>query len=106
MSEKIKVKESDFLSWYFSDHEDILTFGRNMITELQSQGFVKESVQSLLDRCGYIPGHISENPDDDNEYDPDDVELISEREPEHCYKCGHEYDNTMDNFCSNCLTSK
>jgi hypothetical protein len=23
-----------------------------------------------------------------------------------CYKCGHEYDNSMDNFCSNCLTSK
>lgn len=106
MSKKIKVKESDFLSWYFSDHEDILTFGRNMITELQSQGFVKESVQSLLDRCGYIPGHLSKNPDDDKEYDPEDVELVSEREPEHCYKCGHEYDNTMDNFCSNCLASK
>ena len=41
MSEKIKVKESDFLSWYFSDQDDILTFGRNMITDLQSQGFVK-----------------------------------------------------------------
>jgi len=106
MSKKIKVKESDFLSWYFSDHEDILAFGRNMITELQSQGFVKESVQSLLDRCGYIPGYISENSDDDKEYDPEDVELISEREPEHCYKCGHEYDNTMDDFCSNCLASK
>lgn len=106
MSEKIKVKESDFLSWYFSDQEDILTFGRNMITELQSQGFVKESVQSLLDRCGYIPGHLSENPDNDNEYDPEDVELVSEREPEHCYKCNHEYDHSMDNFCSNCLASK
>jgi hypothetical protein len=106
MSKKIKVKESEFLSWYFSDHEDILTFGRNMITELQTQGFVKESVQSLLDRCGYIPGHISENPNDDKEYDPEDVELISEREPEHCYKCGHEYDNSMDNFCSNCLALK
>jgi hypothetical protein len=106
MSEKIKVKESEFLSWYFSDQDDILTFGRNMITELQTQGFVKETVQSLLDRCGYIPGHISENPNDDNEYDPEDVELISERESEHCYKCGHEYDNTMDNFCSNCLALK
>ena len=105
MSEKIKVKESDFLNWYFSDRDDILTFGRNMITELQSQGFVKESVQSLLDRCGYIPGHISENPDDDNEYDPDDVELISERN-KNCPKCGHEYDETMENFCQNCLTSR
>lgn len=104
--EKIKVKESDFLSWYFCDQDDILTFGRNMITELKANGFVKESVQSLLDRCEYIPGHISENPDNDKEYDPEDVELVSEREPEHCYKCGHEYDNSMDNFCSNCLASK
>jgi hypothetical protein len=106
MTKKIKVKESDFLSWYFSDLDDILAFGRNMITELQSQGFVKESVQSLLDRCGYIPGHISENPDDDKEYDPEDVELISKREPERCYKCNHIYDNSMDNFCTNCLSSK
>jgi hypothetical protein len=106
MNEKIKVKESDFLRWYFSDAEDILAFARNMINELKSEGFIKESVQSLLDRCGYIPGHISENPDDDKEYDPEDVELVSEREPEHCYKCGHEYDNTMDDFCSNCLASK
>ncbi len=106
MTKKIKVKESDFLSWYFSDLDDILTFGRNMITELQHQGFVKESIQSLLDRCGYIPGYISENPDDDKEYDPADIELISERKPEHCYECGHEYDNSMDSFCSNCLASK
>ena len=106
MTKKIKVKESDFLSWYFSDEDDILTFGRNMITELQSQGFVKESVQSLLDRCGYIPGHISENPDDDNEYDPEDVELISEKVPATCQKCGVEDDGSMDNFCPNCLTLK
>jgi hypothetical protein len=106
MSKKIKVKESEFLSWYFSDLDDILTFGRNMITELQSQGFVKESVQSLLDRCGYIPGHISENPNDDNEYDPEDVELISERVPAICQKCGVEDDGSMDNFCPNCLTLK
>jgi len=106
MTKKIKVKESDFLNWYFSDHEDVITFGKNLISELYTNGFVKESTQSLLDRCGYIPGYISENIDDNNEYDPEDVELISEREPEHCYKCGHEYDNTMDDFCSNCLASK
>lgn len=103
---KIKVKEQAFLDWYFSDLDDILTFGKNMIVELKSQGFVKESVQGLLDRCGYIPGYISENPDDNNEYDPEDVELISDREPECCYNCGIEYDYTMDDFCSNCLSHK
>ncbi len=105
MSKKIKITEKAFLDWYFSDTEDLITFGQNMITELYTTGFVKESVQSLLDRCGYIPGHISENSVDDKEYDPEDVELISEKKPKCCYKCGHEYDNTMDNFCSNCLTS-
>ena len=105
MSKKIKITEKAFLKWYFSDTEDVMTFGQNMISELYTEGFVKESVQSLLDRCGYIPGFISKDADD-KEYDPEDVELVSEREPEHCYKCGHEYDNTMDDFCSNCLASK
>lgn len=102
---KAKLKESAFLDWYFSDHEDLIVFGKNMISELRASGFVKETVQSLLDRCGYIPGYICED-EPDGEFDPADVELISEREPECCYKCGHEYDNSMDDFCQNCLTLK
>lgn len=102
---KVKVKEFAFLNWYFSDYEDIIAFGRNMISELHTNGFIKETVQGLLDRCGYIPGFICEG-EPDGEFDPEDVELISEREPECCYKCGHEYDNSMDNFCQNCLTLK
>jgi hypothetical protein len=106
MSKKIKITEKAFLDWYFIDDEDYLRFAKNMASKLLTHGFVKESMQGLLERCTSIPGFISENPDDDKEYEPKDVELISEREPEHCYKCGHEYDNTMDNFCSNCLASK
>ena len=105
MSKKIKITEKAFLKWYFSDTEDVMTFGQNMISELYTEGFIKESVQSLLDRCGYIPGFISKDADD-KEYDPEDVELISERKPERCYKCNHVYDNSMDNFCTNCLSSK
>jgi len=26
--------------------------------------------------------------------------------PENCYKCGHEYDGSMKDFCQNCLASK
>jgi len=107
MAKKVRVKESRFLDWYFSDHEDIESFGKNMISELYSTGLIKETPQSLLDRCGYIPGFISEHDeDDDTEYDPSDVELISERIQENCPKCGHKYDETMDNFCQNCLTSR
>ena len=74
---KIKVKKIDFLNWYFADHDDLLMFAKNMVSELQSNGFIKESVQSLLDRCGYVPGYISENPNDDEEYDSGDIELIN-----------------------------
>jgi hypothetical protein len=73
---KIKVKKIDFLNWYFSDHDDLLMFAKDMLSELQSNGFIKESVQSLLDRCGYVPGYISENADDNEEYDSGDIELI------------------------------
>jgi len=102
---KVKLKESAFLDWLFSDQDDINTFGRNMISELRANGFVKETVQNLLDCCGYVPGFICED-EPDGEFDPENVELISEREKEECYKCGVEYDNTMDDFCSNCLASK
>jgi hypothetical protein len=74
---KIKVKKIDFLNWYFSDHDDLLMFAKDMLSELQSNGFIKESVQSLLDRCGYVPGYISENSDDDEEYDSGHIELIN-----------------------------
>lgn len=106
MAKKVRVKEKTFLDWYFYDHEDMLSFANNMITELHCKGFIKESVQSLLSSCGYIPGHITENPDDENEYDPSDIELISNRIPGHCHKCGEKYDNSMDNYCSVCLESK
>ena len=106
MSEKIKVKEADFLNWYFSDQDDLLTFAKNTISELRANGYAEDSVQGLLDRSGYIPGFISVNPNDENEYDPSDIELISNRIPGHCHKCGEEYDNSMDNFCSVCLESK
>lgn len=102
---KVKLKESAFLDWYFSNHEDVMLFARNIILELRTNGFVKESIQSLLNRFGHIPGCICEG-EPKGEFDPNDIELISEREPKYCYDCGHEYDNSMDNFCSNCLASK
>ncbi len=42
----------------------------------------------------------------------DNVEYIEfetvfvEEESTFCYKCGHPNDDTMQNFCSNCLTSR
>ena len=106
MSKKIKVKASKFLNWYFSDLDELLEFGREMVSELQSEGYVKETVQGILDRCGYIPGYITENPDDENEYDPSEIELVLEKKPEYCNNCGYEYDHSMDNFCNNCLALK
>lgn len=106
MSHKIKLKEEKLLDWFFSDQDDMLSFAKLAIDDMRTNGYTKWSVQGILDGCGYLPAYICENGEEGKEYDPSDIELITDREPEHCYKCGHEYDNSMDNFCSNCLASK
>jgi hypothetical protein len=73
---KIKVTEENLLNWYFSDSDDILIFGRNIISELQKEGKSKWTVQDVLSICDYIPGFITENGEDDKEYNPKEVELI------------------------------
>lgn len=73
---KIKVTEESFLNWYFSDDSDKLVFANNAIAELKTHGKVLQTVQTLLDNCEYVPGFITEDGDEDEEYSPEDVELI------------------------------
>lgn len=103
MDTKIKLKESRLLDWMFSDADDLKSFAKLAIEELYTKGRTKWTVQGILDGCGYIPGYICEDGEHGAEYDPSDIELITDREIEVCYKCGHEYDESMSNFCSNCL---
>ena len=106
---KIKVTEESFLNWYFSDDNDKLVFANNAIAELKTHGKVLQTVQTLLDNCGYVPGFIAEageGVDESDEYEPEEVELINTRVQKMCTNCGQLDDESMDNFCPNCLTSK
>jgi hypothetical protein len=75
---KNKVKASDFLKWYFSDNDDLRDIGYRVYESLMKWGKYSINVQTLYDQCGYIPQHICEDSDGNNEYDPSEVLLIGE----------------------------
>jgi hypothetical protein len=75
---KNKVKASDFLAWYFTDSDDAESIGNRVIESLQCDGTFTIDVQTLYDECGYIPQHICEDSDGDNEYEPNEVLLIQD----------------------------
>ena len=72
MSKKIKVKENDFLSWYFADSDDVLAIANGIKEQLNFNGKFEITTQHLFDSCGYIPNHIC------------DTELQREFIPEEC----------------------
>jgi hypothetical protein len=76
------VKASKFIDWRFSDASEINEFGSSMIEQLETFGTADISVEQLFDGCGYIPQFICEdwdgNWDDEQEYSPEDVELIND----------------------------
>jgi hypothetical protein len=73
---KKQVTKSSFLDWYFSEKDDLLNFARWMIDDLTKTNGVYISIQDLFSGCGYIPASIVENDDTDNEYLPEECELI------------------------------
>lgn len=78
--DKIKLKESSFLDWYFSEPNDLYEFARGMISELQVSGTITITTQNILDRCGYIPAYICDIIDEDKEgeeYDPSEIKLMT-----------------------------
>lgn len=70
------VDSGRFLNWYFSDVDDLQNWADNLLEELRVTGKVSTSTQSIYDSCGYIPQHICNNSDGQNEYHPSQVELI------------------------------
>jgi len=82
--EKYKITREKFLDWYFSDSDEVKSFGYSCMNELINTGKIEKSVQGLIDECGYIPKYICEgqNYEFDNlspldfELSPTDVELI------------------------------
>lgn len=89
---KNRVKEDDFLEWYFSDDDATEEFGRRMIVSIMVNGSVNISARQLFDECGYIPGHICTTKTDE-EYDPSEVVFISDYPNEKIAK-GYHSDNS------------
>lgn len=104
---KGSVKASDFIEWYFSDEDDTLNIGREVIANLKSAGSHTVTVKGLFDTCGYIPEHICTtfaNVDDDYEFETNDLIFIDDlTEVKECQKCHQEYTGDIS-FCPNCLT--
>jgi hypothetical protein len=106
---KGKVAASAFLEWYFSDEDDTLNIGREVIAGLKSDGSHTITARSLYDSSGYIPAHIctdisEEILDEEYEFEAKDLEFIDDlTEVKECYKCHQEYTGDIS-FCPNCLT--
>ncbi len=104
---KGSVTASSFIEWYFSDEDDTLNIGREVIANLKSAGSHTVTVKGLFDTCGYIPEHICTtfaNVDDDYEFETNDLIFIDDlTEVKECHKCHQEYTGDIS-FCPNCLT--
>ena len=83
MSKKVNsVTASRFLSWYFSDADDIKDFGNAMVEQMTTFGIANIDVKQLFDGCALIPQWICEDWDGDwdneQEYSPSDIEFIND----------------------------
>ena len=78
MQKKFKLTKEKFINWYFSDSDDISSFGFNAVNELKEFGKVNITIQGLFDSCGYIPQWICEGQSihDEEDLSQEDVELI------------------------------
>lgn len=104
---KGSITASDFINWYFSDEDDVLNIGREVISALKTEGSSTTTVKSLFDSCGYIPAYkctVYNNVDEDYEFEPSDLIFVDDLTEVHkCHKCHQEYTGDID-FCPKCLT--
>jgi|TARA_B110000908_G_scaffold118072_1_gene138412 hypothetical protein len=75
---KLTVSFKNFMQWFFSDsgEDEYAGFGEEVVAEINRVGSVTYTAQDMLDRSGYIPGHIVAGGDEDEEYDPADLTLV------------------------------
>jgi len=71
------VTKSSFLDWYFSQsYYD--SFSYEIINALYEQdGICTINIKELFDCCVYIPASICVNANDNDKYEPNEVELIN-----------------------------
>ena len=80
---KNKVLASEFIEWYYNDHDDIKQLGYAMLHSLKQVGQCSLSVQEVFDSCDIIPKYICVDTSEDmytTDYDIDEVELINDFE--------------------------
>lgn len=75
---KNKVTASSFLKWYFSDSDDLKSLGSRALDSLLYEGVFNVDARTFFDECNYIPQHICEDADGNNEYDPSEVCFIQD----------------------------
>ena len=75
---KNQVTKSKFLSWYFSNQCDAISIGYEVISALNEDGKYAINVNELFDCSVYIPASICVNANDDDKYEPNEVELIND----------------------------
>lgn len=73
---KNKVKFDKFISWYLSEKDDVMAMGLIVKRALMMEGMFRINIDQLFDECFYIPQSICEDADGDEEYKPNEVELI------------------------------
>ena len=78
---KGSIKASDFIAWYFSDQDDVLNIGREVINAIRTAGSSTITIKSLFDSCGYIPAYectMFVKVDDNDEFDPLDLIFVDD----------------------------
>jgi hypothetical protein len=76
---KPQVKKEDFLNWYFSNRNDKLSLGFDLVEILIKKGIVCIDVEEVFYMwCGYIPVTLTnaKGYNEDHEFEPNEVELI------------------------------
>jgi hypothetical protein len=76
---ELKVSFKDFMSWYFSQEEDYMGFAQEAVDTINREGSVTYTPQDMLDRAGYVPGHLvqgSTEEQEDEEFDPKEITLV------------------------------
>jgi len=81
MSNKITVKASKFINWFYHDEEDTKHIGEEIEFLLKEQGYAEISIESIYYRYGELPSHILENVPEErkDEFIPtDEIEFIND----------------------------
>jgi hypothetical protein len=77
------IKASRFLDWYFSDYEDLASFGLQCMEWIKKFGKTDITSEQLFEQFGgFIPQSICEywdgDLDNEQEYEPSDIEFIND----------------------------